>query len=44
MEKHFLKYVDDKGNILYKEEAFDYDTNKFVGMNIVLGEKNEKPI
>ena len=38
MVKHFIKYVDNDGNVLYKENGFNLDNNKLVAMNIILKE------
>ena len=38
MDKNFVKFVDGKGNVLYKEHEFNYEGNKLVGMNIRLKE------
>lgn len=27
----FIKYVDDKGNIMYRQNGFDFDNNKLIG-------------
>lgn len=39
MNKHFCKYIDWKGNVMYKETDFCFDNNKIVAMNILLIEK-----
>lgn len=39
MEKHFIKYVDGKGKVMYKENDFDFEHNKLVGMNIIIKEQ-----
>ena len=40
--KSFIKYVDTKGFTMYKENSFDFENHKLVGMNIKLEEnKNE---
>jgi hypothetical protein len=36
--KYFIKFVDGEGNVLYKENGFDHERNKLVGMNIKLSE------
>lgn len=37
-DKYFVKFVDSKGRIMYKENEFDMENNKLVAMNIILGE------
>ena len=35
----FIKYTDNKGKIMYKENGFNIKSNKIVDMNIVLEEE-----
>lgn len=38
--KRFIKYEDNQGNVMYKENSFDMNNNKLVNTNMILSEMN----